>query len=81
MSDGQGGSEAGWRSGVTVIMLAWTRKARVVMSDLWQLTGSEVRELINYYKKMKKMMKTLGSEKKLERLMRRMGMSGDMPGM
>ncbi|MFC2154573.1 signal recognition particle protein Srp54 [Candidatus Altiarchaeota archaeon] len=35
---------------------------------------SDVRELINYYKKMKKMMKSIGSEKKLARMMKRMGM-------
>ncbi len=33
----------------------------------------DVRELLNYYKKMKKMMKSMGDERKLKRLMRNMG--------
>jgi len=33
----------------------------------------EVRELLNYYKKMKKMMKSIGDERKLRRLMRKIG--------
>jgi signal recognition particle subunit SRP54 len=33
----------------------------------------EVKELLNHYKKMKKMMKTMGDERKLKRLMRRFG--------
>lgn len=33
----------------------------------------EVRELLNYYKKMKSMMKSLGDERKLKRMMRRFG--------
>ncbi|MCK4491173.1 MAG: signal recognition particle protein [Candidatus Altiarchaeales archaeon] len=33
----------------------------------------DVRELLNYYKKMKKMMKSMGDERKLKRLMRSMG--------
>ena len=36
----------------------------------------DVRELLNYYKKMKSMMKTMGGGKKLERLMKRFGGSG-----
>jgi len=37
---------------------------------------AEVRELLNYYKRMKKMMKAAGGGKKLERMMRKLGISG-----
>lgn len=33
----------------------------------------EVRELLNYYKNMKKMMKSMGGERKLNRMMRKFG--------
>ncbi len=43
---------------------------------------ADVRDLLTYYKKMKKMMKSIGSEKKLARMMKRMGMGGgSLPGM
>lgn len=43
---------------------------------------TDVRDLLTYYKKMKKMMKSIGSEKKLARMMKRMGMGGGgLPGM
>lgn len=36
----------------------------------------DVRELLRYYRKMKKMMKSVGSGRKLERVMKRLGMAG-----
>ena len=38
----------------------------------------DVRELLNYYKKMKKVMKTMGDERKLKRLMRQFGIGAGM---
>lgn len=37
---------------------------------------SEVKELLDYYKKMKKVMKSIGSEKKLAKMMKRFGIKG-----
>ncbi len=37
---------------------------------------AEVRELLNYYKRMKKMMKAAGGGRKLERMMRKLGIAG-----
>ena len=34
----------------------------------------DVRELLNYYKRMKKMMKGMGGTRKMERMMKKMGM-------
>ena len=38
----------------------------------------EVKELLNYYKKMKKMMKTMGNERKMRKMMERLGMGAGM---
>jgi len=41
----------------------------------------DVRDLIKYYDRMKKMMKKIGSEKKLERMLKRFGLGGSMGAM
>ncbi len=39
-------------------------------------TPAEVKELLNYYKKMKKIMKTMGGGRKMERLVKKFGLGG-----
>ena len=50
------------------------KRSRVERIAIGSGTGQEdVRELLRYYRKMKKMMKTMGSGRKLERIMKRLG--------
>jgi signal recognition particle subunit SRP54 len=42
------------------------------------IAPEDVKELLAYYKKMKKMMKTMGNERKMRRMMEKFGMGAGM---